>query len=108
MNTCRDGRDAVQQRLDDGVDAFDAATLSQLNRARQQALARSGRQAWWAYRLPVAGLAAAVLLGVWLLPLQPAPAEGEAQLVEWLVASPDETVVDDLALYLVIAGTPVP
>lgn len=91
--------EAARRELDAGVDAYDAATLSRLNRARQAALeaARTARRPAW--RWPVAFAAAASLLvavvvAPRLAPVAPAPdpALGGADL-ELLAAS------EDLALY---------
>jgi len=51
----------VRSHLDESTQAFDAATLSRLNQARQSALATRSRglRSWW---LPAAGVAASCAL----------------------------------------------
>jgi len=99
--------DRIREYLDDGVASQDAATLSRLNRARHEALARAGRKVWWQHlRWPVAAVMASVLAVTVLLPWlqQPALTASESgQVVELLLQSPDAEVVDDMAFYLSLA-----
>lgn len=58
----------AKEAFDRSVDGLDAASLSRLNRSRQAALAEVGHsQKQWTSWMPATGVAAAVLLAVFLL-----------------------------------------
>jgi hypothetical protein len=58
----------VKATFDESVDKLDAATLSRLNRGRQEALAELQRPGYrWSQWMPATGVAAAVLVAVILL-----------------------------------------
>ncbi|MGB5333641.1 MAG: hypothetical protein WBM80_15205 [Woeseiaceae bacterium] len=58
----------VKATFDESVDKLDAATLSQLNRGRHEALAELQRPGYrWSQWMPATGVAAAVLVAVILL-----------------------------------------
>ena len=73
MNEPQDDRqvaDKAKQLFDESVDRLDAATLSQLNRNRHAALAEVARtrpHAQWRRLAPVAGVAAAAVVGIILV-----------------------------------------
>lgn len=102
-----DEKRAEQARrlLDESVEDLDAATLSRLNQARQQALEAAGhrayaRWAWWA--VPAGGLAAAFFAAViWL----PRPAvDGAPALpmedMEILVNADSLEMLEDLEFFM--------
>ena len=88
----------ARSSLDDSVASLDAATLSRLNQARQQALEESHRPLLPRIWLPVSATAFAALAIAVVLPLQQAPAPDPAG--EFLGASEDAALVEDLDLVL--------
>lgn len=98
--------DRIRDYLNDSVAAQDAATLSRLNRARHEALARAGRQGWYRLRWPAITMTACALLLVAVVPLLQqgsAPqALTEAQAVEFLISMPDQDAADELNFYLAL------
>lgn len=117
MNTRDTNRDDVppewtataRQLLDDSADALDGATRSQLNRARQRALAERARPArrWW---LPAGAATAASLLfafalinplssPVTIVPAAPELAAGNGDDAELIVADDNLELAQDLEFY---------
>lgn len=88
----------ARNSLDDSVASLDAATLSRLNQARQQALEESRRPLLQRIWLPVSAAAFAALAVAVLLPFQQAPAPDPA--AEFLGATEDAALVEDLDLVL--------
>ena len=103
--------DRVRLALDEDVAGYDAALLSRLNRARQQALDEGLASRWRAARSPWLGWAAAasLLLAVVLAPWPPAsgpapvPAAGTASTagddLDLLLAADEMDVIEDLEFY---------
>ncbi len=101
--------DRVRRALDERAAGLDAATLSRLRQAREQALARGGRRSWW-QRWPAGGglrwasaLAAGLLLVVGLVVWQQAGRQGLDGAVddlEVLASSDDLKLYQDLDFYL--------
>lgn len=97
--------------LDDDAQAFDAATLSALNRARQRALevARSTPRRGWLLPLALAAAASAALAVVLvkpvLTPVAPDPATLDATDLE-LVAGGELELYDDWEFYAWLDAQP--
>jgi len=98
----------ARQLLDDSTDALDGATRSQLNRARQRALAEHARptRRWW---LPAGAATAASLLFALMLinplsppatiPATPELASGNGDDTELIVADDNLELAQDLEFY---------
>ena len=104
--------DAVAKRaralFDDSVDGLDAATRSQLNRRRHDALEQAaGGGAWhWNRWVPVAGVAAAAVLAVFVIngnrvDVTPMPANGVAD-IEILLEGDEFEMFEDLEFYTLL------
>ncbi len=84
--------------LDDSVSRLDAATLSRLNQARQQALEESRRPLFQRFWLPISAAAFAMLALAVVLPLQ--TPETPAPATEYISATEDAELMEDLDLVL--------
>lgn len=94
----------AKKTFDDSVSALDAATLSQLNRSRQAALAElsvSSRRPRWAILTPAAGAAAAVLIAVMIMrsPGGPELIEAPTSDFEMLLGEESIDMLEDLEFY---------
>lgn len=102
----------VRLALDEGVDAYDAALLSRLNRARQRALdegldrpARRQPAPWLGWTAAASMALAVVMLAPWkggegpasLLPAD--AAAGTAEDFDFLMAAEEIEVIEDLEFY---------
>ena len=115
MTTQRDRQmpdDAVAKRaralFDDSVDGLDAATRSQLNRRRHDALERAaGGVAWrWERLVPATGFAAAAVLAVLIVngnrpDVTPMPTNGVADM-EILLEGDELEMFEDLEFYTLL------
>jgi hypothetical protein len=122
MNTPRNRQDSVdldvrgqeflenaKQQFERSVASLDAATLSQLNRRRQQALTETAAAApvsRWVRWMPATGVAAATLIAVILLQgpaVNELPAlEPAAQDFEILIGDDNLEMLEDLDFYSVL------
>ena len=104
--------DAVGKRarelFDDSVDGLDAATRSQLNRRRHEALEQAaGGDAWrWNRWVPVAGVAAAAVLAVFVIngnrpDVTPMPTKGVVD-IEILLEGDELEMFEDLEFYTLL------
>ena len=100
----RDGFERkTKQLFDDSVAGLDAATRSQLNRARQRALDHpsAARAPWWRWSvLPAGGVAAAAVLAALLFVHPRVPNEGGLQAgsvadLEILLGDADLQMLDE-------------
>lgn len=99
----------ICRQLDEDVARYDAATLSRLNRARQQALdggLRPTRRPWWQFSLALAGSAAAGVLALALflrgpatLPPVPDASPSGGDDFEMLAAGEDLEMIENLEFY---------
>ena len=115
MTTQRDTQlpdDAIAQRarelFDDSVDGLDAATRSQLNRRRHEALesARGGLAWRWERLVPATGVAAAAVLAVMVIngggpEVAPMPTDGVADM-EILLEGDELEMFEDLEFYTLL------
>lgn len=92
--------------FDDSVDRLDAATLSQLNRGRQAALAeldRTGLAGHWARWVPATGIAAAAVVAVMVWQgntvEETLPAAGSVTDFELLLGEDSLEMLEDLDFY---------
>ena len=95
-----------KELFDDSVEQLDAATLSRLNRGRQEALAeleRSSPVGQWARWVPATGVAAAALVAVvvWQgIPVEdPLPSTGPVTDFEILIGEDSLEMLEDLEFY---------
>ncbi len=115
MTTKRDRQmpdDRLAQRarglFDDSVDGLDAATRSQLNRRRHEALEQAaGGFAWrWGRLVPATGVAAAAVLAVLVVngnrpDVAPMPTNGVADM-EILLEGDELEMFEDLEFYTLL------
>lgn len=98
----------VREALNEGVESLDAATLSRLNRARQQALAVRRKSPWQRLAWPLAGVSCAALLSVAVVPAlrvsEPMADPLSAQTWEWLEDAPDADTADSIRFLLELDG----
>jgi hypothetical protein len=101
-NTDEQIAQAAKQAFDQSVDALDAATLSRLNRGRQQALATVVRPGYaWLRWMPATGVAAAVLM---LFVMQQGPVDSDMNAVpvpdlEILLGEDSIEMLEELEFY---------
>lgn len=104
--------DAVAKRarelFDESVDGLDAATRSQLNRRRHEALEQAvGGDAWrWNRWVPVAGVAAAAVLAVFVIngnrpDVTPMPTNGVVD-IEILLEGDELEMFEELEFYTLL------
>lgn len=108
MNAHEPWTESVRRQLDEDAGHIDAATLSRLNRARQQALdagLRAPRAGWRQWSLGLATVAAAALLALTPMlrvPQAPLPApaiDSGADDLELLAAGEDLELIENLEFY---------
>jgi hypothetical protein len=97
MNDKPQWTQAAKDLLDDGAQNFDAATLSRLNRARQNALAQRRKSVRWTVPAGLAS-ACALLLAVAVWHGRAPPAPTDATVVD-ISASDNEALTDDDEFY---------
>lgn len=92
----------MKQAFDESVDGLDAATLSRLNRGRQAALAevRRGEHNWMRW-MPATGVAAAVLLAVFVMrgPAEIDVITAPANDLDILLSEESIEMLEDLEFY---------
>jgi hypothetical protein len=95
-----------KELFDDSVEQLDAATLSRLNRGRQEALAeleRSSPVGQWARWVPATGVAAAAVVAVvvWqgVQVEDPLPSTGPVTDFEILIGEDSLEMLEDLEFY---------
>jgi hypothetical protein len=109
--TEREIEELARRSLDESVESLDAATLSQLNQARQQALEAGARSPWRRMWLPMATAGFAMLALAVALPLlnpaDPAPAPEIPGMMDdsYMSASQDPELLEDLDLMLWLVDT---
>ena len=98
----------ARELFDDSVDGLDAATRSQLNRRRHEALATAtGGVAWrWDRLVPATGVAAAAVLAVLVVngnrpDVAPMPTNGVADM-EILLEGDELEMFEDLEFYTLL------
>ena len=98
----------ARELFDDSVDGLDAATRSQLNRRRHEALeAATGGVAWrWDRLVPATGVAAAAVLAVLVVngnrpDVAPMPTNGVADM-EILLEGDELEMFEDLEFYTLL------
>jgi hypothetical protein len=96
----------AKELFDDSVERLDAATLSRLNRGRQQALQEirtAGPAGQWARWVPAGGLAAAAVVAVVVWQGMPvehsAPAAGTATDFEIMLSEDSLDMLEELEFY---------
>jgi hypothetical protein len=101
----KDFEKQAKTAFDESVDGLDAATLSRLNRSRQEALAQSVRPGlsgiWRSRWMPATGLAAAALLAVVTLqrPAELDVIAAPASDLEILLSEESIDMLEDLEFY---------
>ncbi len=103
--------ETAKQLFDESVDGIDAATLSRLNRSRQEALAELDRARplrFWLRWAPAAGVAAAAVMAV-IVMQGPAPggidvAPATATDFEILLDEGDIEMFEDLEFFALMDG----
>ena len=98
----------ARELFDDSVDGLDAATRSQLNRRRHEALeTATGGVAWrWDRLVPATGVAAAAVLAVLVVngnrpDVAPMPTNGVADM-EILLEGDELEMFEDLEFYMLL------
>ncbi|MEM1173821.1 MAG: hypothetical protein AAGA33_00845 [Pseudomonadota bacterium] len=92
----------AKQLFDDSVDGLDAATLSRLNRGRQEALASAGRRGSLIRWAPAGGLATAAIVAVVLVQsptVVDTPPGSTAADFEILLGEDSLDMLEDLEFY---------